>query len=360
MTKYSFIIPVFNIRKCYLEQCMDSILGQTLQCFEIILVDDGSTNGAAEWCDEYGKRYPQLVRVFHKVNEGVSTARNKGIEESKGEYLIFVDPDDWVSPKMCESIDSVLKKNSFNILTFFYYTEYKDQSVPGHINGSESLHHLSENERMELIQNLVDTTRKLDYNFYKSGIFGAVWGKCFQASFIKREKLLFKKELIKAQDTIFNLEAFFSAQNVVELNKDLYHYRMVQTSITHKYNEKIIDIQLVFLKNVNEFITTRNLGENMKNAFAFRCIQSYFSILDIDIFNPSNKHNRKYRRGEWFFVIRNKYFCEAIKRSTIKRYSFRCEVILVASRLHLFSLLDTLYLIKNKIVPKNRVNNLFE
>lgn len=93
--KISVIVPVYNVEK-YLSRCIDSIISQTFSDFELILVDDGSTDSSGKICDEYGKKDGR-VKVIHKRNGGLSSARNCGLENAKGNYICFVDSDDWIS-----------------------------------------------------------------------------------------------------------------------------------------------------------------------------------------------------------------------------------------------------------------------
>lgn len=106
--KLSIIVPVYNVEK-FLNKCLDSLIGQTMENYEIILVDDGSKDASGRICDDYAERYPELVRVLHIDNGGQGRARNFGIETARGEYLGFVDSDDWVEtdmyPKLCQRAD---------------------------------------------------------------------------------------------------------------------------------------------------------------------------------------------------------------------------------------------------------------
>ena len=97
--KLSIIVPVYNVEK-FLNKCLDSLIGQTMEDYEIILVDDGSKDASGRICDDYAERYPELVRVLHIDNGGQGRARNFGIETARGEYLGFVDSDDWVETDM--------------------------------------------------------------------------------------------------------------------------------------------------------------------------------------------------------------------------------------------------------------------
>ena len=100
--KISIIIPVYNVEK-YLRECLDSILAQSYKDFEIILVDDGSTDSSGNICDEYSMKY-ENIKVLHKNNNGLSSARNAGLDIAQGEYILFIDSDDVVSPVMLETL----------------------------------------------------------------------------------------------------------------------------------------------------------------------------------------------------------------------------------------------------------------
>ena len=104
----SIIVPVYNV-KPYLNRCVDSLLGQSYQNMELLLVDDGSTDGSEALCDEYAAQDVR-VRVLHKKNGGLSDARNAGVDAAKGEYLSFVDGDDWVSPYYIENLYRALEQ----------------------------------------------------------------------------------------------------------------------------------------------------------------------------------------------------------------------------------------------------------
>ena len=107
--KYSLIIPVYQVKE-YIVECLESIFCQIPAEVQVILVDDGSTDGSGEICDEYARKYPQ-IEVIHQENKGVAAARNAGLAAAKGEYLLWVDPDDWVSADwFCEIDKAIMHK----------------------------------------------------------------------------------------------------------------------------------------------------------------------------------------------------------------------------------------------------------
>ena len=125
--KISIIVPVYMAEK-YLHRCVDSLLAQTFQDFEILLIDDGSPDNSGEICDIYAQK-DLRVRVFHKENGGVSSARQCGIDNAYGEYTIHVDPDDWVEPTMLEELYEKVKKDDVDMLICDYYEDYTDKSI---------------------------------------------------------------------------------------------------------------------------------------------------------------------------------------------------------------------------------------
>ena len=125
--KISVIVPVYKAEK-YLHRCVDSILAQTFTDFEVLLIDDGSPDRSGDICDEYAKK-DSRVRVFHKENGGVSSARQCGIDNAQGEYTIHADPDDWVEPNMLEELYAKAKEDDADMVICDFYEEHKNKQL---------------------------------------------------------------------------------------------------------------------------------------------------------------------------------------------------------------------------------------
>ena len=126
MPKVSIIVPVYKAEK-YLNRCIDSILAQTFTDFELLLIDDGSPDRSGEICDEYAKK-DSRIRVIHKENGGVSSARQRGLDESVGEYTMHADPDDWVEPEMLDELYKKAKEEDADMVICDFFYEYKTGS----------------------------------------------------------------------------------------------------------------------------------------------------------------------------------------------------------------------------------------
>lgn len=163
----SLIIPVYNAAD-YIVRCLESIMAQTFKDYEVLLVDDGSKDASGQICDEYAKEYVN-IHTIHQINGGVSSARQTGLDNSTGEYVIFVDPDDWVEPTMLEDLYSkIVETNADMVITdFFVNTIYGQKYVnqqPSSLNSKSVLHDLFEKLHGSCCNKLVKHKCFLDYD----------------------------------------------------------------------------------------------------------------------------------------------------------------------------------------------------
>lgn len=214
MPKVSVIVPVYRVEK-YICSCVESILSQSFSDFELILVDDGSPDKCGEICDEYAKR-DNRVKVYHKQNGGVSSARNLGIENAKGEWLCFIDGDDRVEPtyledfKLCESHE-------------LYVQGYVEVSP----NGEIIRIHKAETEETNLADILAELENKIIIN---SPCF-----KLYNRNIIKNNQIRFDENLSLGEDHIFSLTYYFFV-NTVDISKRTGYIvnRGIENSLTHR------------------------------------------------------------------------------------------------------------------------------
>ena len=201
--KISVIVPVYKA-EAYLHRCMDSLLAQTFQDFEILLVDDGSPDRSGKICDEYAQK-DRRVRVFHKENGGVSSARQCGIDNASGEYTIHADPDDWVETDMLEALYRKAKEEDADMVICDYYTEEKGKTKY-FVQKPSALDH--ETVLCELFQQL----------------HGSCWNKLVRRACYKEFGVKFPEELSYCEDLFVNTCLLSHPMAVVYLPKAFYHY----------------------------------------------------------------------------------------------------------------------------------------
>ncbi|MBE6091229.1 MAG: glycosyltransferase [Clostridium beijerinckii] len=257
----SVIVPVYNVEK-YLPQCIDSILNQTEKNLEIILVDDGSLDNSGKICDEFSKKDDRIV-VIHKKNNGLSSARNAGLEIAKGNYIGFVDSDDWLDKSMYEILLKLLKENNSDISCCdFFKTANSDGSIP-HID----------NEIINSYNNIESLN-----NFYNDLYTQTVvaWNKLYKRELFKDISYPVGK-IHEDEGTTYKL--YYKANKITYTNMPLYYYRITPNSITtSKFNKKRLDIidvydeKVKFIKNINnEDIYSKTL-----KWYLFKLINCYF------------------------------------------------------------------------------------
>lgn len=237
--KYSVIIPVYNCM-CYLESCVESVFNQKTDSeYEIILVDDGSTDDSALLCDRLAEAYG-CIRVIHQVNQGVSAARNTGIQTAQGEYLLFLDADDFWCEDLLHHMDHATKNNP-DIVQFGYRTFYED----GHVT--------------ELLSPAtVDGESGRDYmaRILDQGIMPVI-SSCTSAhrkDFLMQNTLLFPRDVVFGEDMMFRMRELVKAQTICSVDAALYMYRRNAASATRNMSyKKMHDICVVWPEIYHQF-----------------------------------------------------------------------------------------------------------
>jgi glycosyltransferase involved in cell wall biosynthesis len=202
---------------------MDSILTQTYHKLEILLIDDGSTDLSGAVCDEYAKQ-DSRVKVIHKENAGVSSARNVGLDMAQGEWIGFVDPDDWIEPDMFEVLCQTAMETSALITACGYIKHCPDGWIDERICFE--------------IPTIVPLSETLSYVLRDSYFEGFVWNKLFNRTFIQNEMILFEHHLYTCQDIVFVTELVVKGATIAYASKILYHYIMREGSNTKSFNTK--------------------------------------------------------------------------------------------------------------------------
>lgn len=233
---FSFIIPVYNTSEEYLNTCVESLMKQTFSDIEIILVDDGSREECAAYCDALSAQ-DQRIRVIHKENQGVSMARNDGIAAAVGEWIMFADADDWLEEDACEKLRDFLMAQECDMLMFDFFKEYENRQVPV-THGLEHGH----------VYDLADAAVREYFYRRVMKIPGAKSGECpayyscdkvIKRSLLTDNHLVYPKGIIKSEDKIFILECIEKLGKLLYVKENFYHYRQSAASACHRYSANI-------------------------------------------------------------------------------------------------------------------------
>lgn len=232
--KISIIIPVFNSQR-YIGRCIESILNQTHKDIEIVLVNDGSKDRSGELCEEYARRYAG-VKVIHKQNEGPSSARNSGLGVITGDYVGFVDSDDWVEESMYKALLESACDDGSDVVCCGYKVVDNNRIksyVP--VCRKTKSYLLNKKEHKELVYEMFINSQ--------NGLF-CIWNKLYKASLILENHILFPEDKMLAEDCEFNLSILNKATKYTFIPNCYYNYFMTTSSLTRGYIENYFEKHL--------------------------------------------------------------------------------------------------------------------
>lgn len=256
----SIIVPVYNVRE-YVEKCIKSLIGQTYHNLEILLVDDGSSDGSGQICDRYAEG-DDRIRVLHKENGGLSDARNYAIDRANGSLLAFVDGDDWIHPQMYELMLCMMQFQDADIVTCQFEQRDEDFAIQRYVPDQLNAKILSGAEALSNIEiPLVVAWNKL----YKKGIF---------------DKIRYPKGKLHEDEYVIH-KIFYQCKKVAVIDKPLYFYTIRQGSIVARMTTKRIDDSLEAFADRVAFADRMNWAEVMPavvKRYCDYCIDRYQDI----------------------------------------------------------------------------------
>lgn len=261
---FSIIIPVYNSER-YISACIKSIISCRNDNIEIILIDDGSNDDSYKICKEYAKK-DKRIKILHKRNEGASSARNKGIEEANGKYIMFVDSDDILDDNWDRILDSKMEKD------IYYINENIDIGV----------------SKLEMLNYIIGFNNK-------KICFAGPFSKIFKTSFLKKNKISFKDEIINGEDMLFNVEALLNCSSFEIINDSYYRYRNYQGSATKRFDKKIIQSDKNFQKELYNILSCSDIESKLRNNICLYCTQmAIILILNRIAYIKSYRKAKKY------------------------------------------------------------------
>ncbi len=289
MEKISVIVPIYNSEK-FLDKCINSIVNQTYKNIEVILIDDGSKDESKKICKKYVKKDAR-VRLIECSNSGVSHARNIGLENSSGDYLFFVDSDDWINLDTLERMILVAKKSNVDVVKCNYYNNY--------IDNKEQVNELNITNCEENLSIL--DSKKIKELFANTYILNVVWGELISRKTLKNCR--FEDRLIYGEDLLFNFQVLKNTDRVLLMKDSYYHYLINQAGTNQNYDynvliKKIENLNYVYNKIIDfydekEKISYKYLKEVIDNLRKISFTQNKMKLINEIVFKEINCENFK-------------------------------------------------------------------
>lgn len=250
--KVSVIIPIYNSEK-YLKQCLDSVINQTLKEIEIIIINDGSTDNSLQIIQEYINKHSN-IKLINKQNEGCYKARNIGLETANGEYIAFLDSDDYVEPKIYEKLYLKAKQTNADIVSADYYILNNNKLKTVKLSSLIKLLEKANNTLIGAEEIILDAIH---------------WSRIFKKRMLFEKNIKFHSDIYMADDAFFHIVTMLNASKIVYIPDVLYTYRIsIKGSITSSYNERNFDCIKV-AKKIMDYAIANSMEHFMPQIVAF-------------------------------------------------------------------------------------------
>lgn len=268
MPEISIIVPVYKVEK-YLRHCVDSILAQTFTDFELLLIDDGSPDNSGAICDEYAEK-DNRVRVFHKENGGVSSARNLGLDNAQGKYVMFCDSDDFVRKDWCQKMRNLMVDTRVSI----GFCGYQSVDIRTGLRGDIQKYSTEEVEYLN---------RTCFWDIYLKNLLNMPWNKIFRAEIISNSHLSYDESIHYNEDLLFVLDYIKKSSGLFGIvNLPLnYYVQGIDGSLTRRYVPDLWNIKKRVFKEMDAVLYKCNIFlEDIQNAYYEKWIFAIVSSLN--------------------------------------------------------------------------------
>lgn len=344
MDLVSIIVPVFNV-EAYIDRCIKSLVEQKYRELQIILVNDGSKDGSLEICELWAKRDAR-IQIINQDNSGVSVARNRGLDIAQGEWVCFVDGDDYLSTNMISTMIDSIKRQNLDMLMCGYTTNNDEALTVKHFFIGDQ--RFSEKNYGDLIRMCVgiDLTRQ-----GKLTNIGVPWAKLYRKSFISKHELRFDPELRRMQDMIFTIQVLCRNPRVAYIDQPLYYYCMRMDSAIHKYTANYHVTANRILSTLESVLSDCTYITDKKEIISFKAVCLLIEMLRLEYLHDSRKVG--YWKGRKIIreVSKASPYIEGIKERSYSYFDLKRKLFKFVMKIHCYGV--AYYIIQiNKVVRR--------
>jgi len=315
-----------------LHQCIESLIGQTYKNIEIILVNDGSTDSSGDICDSFAEKDCRIT-VINKTNGGLSDARNQGTKQATGEYIIYVDSDDWMNKETCHVSLKAAIENNADIVFWGFKKEFSD-GVSKEVNLFDKDRVFLGESSAWLHRRLVGLVGNELSNPVKTDAYNSAWAKLYKRHLIYNNNITFidTKE-VGSEDVLFNIEAFFRAKKIVYLNALFNHYRQNNpNALTKNHNSTLFPRFLNLFRQIEVFIKSNKLPQDYYTALNNRIALSIINnSLSITWHKNPDSFFKKF--SSLRSILQNQTYSVAVKKLDIKQLPIYWQLFFIFCKL---------------------------
>ncbi len=262
----SVIVPVYNAEQ-YLHRCLDSILYQAFTDYELLLINDGSTDSSGRICDEYAQKDAR-IRVIHQENKGVAATREMSIQIAQGTYIQFIDSDDWIEPNTFTVIAEYIADEKYDIVGFDFFTN---------------------NNEIEEVIKLSSQTKEDFLSHAICGVSPALWNRTIKRELFIKHDIHFLNAVNIGEDFCISVPLSYYAQSVVRIHQPLYHYNIAnESSLIHCRNLDSCYQCIAGMQYIENFLKEKNIAERYKDALDGSKYRAKYPLIKLSPFQWLN------------------------------------------------------------------------
>lgn len=340
----SVIIPVYNTKK-YLEKCLDSVCGQSYSQLEIIVINDGSTDGSEKILQKYSQKDSRF-QVITQENRGLSAARNIGLEYSSGEYVLFLDSDDWIDRNTIDTAIHMIMKTESDIVLWSYIREYSTSSKPVYLF-EKSIRTWNGLEVKSLYQQLIGPQKEQLREPQKVDSLITAWGKLYKKSIIGDVRFVDTK-IIGTEDALFNIQVFSQVKKAVYIPNTFSHYRKTNSdSLTKKYKNQLVYQWRELYRRIRLHLNSEEATLECYNALSNRVA---LGLIGLGLNLAEDKRlNFLQKRQELRKILRMSHYQAALASLPMRYFCIHWKVFFICAKHRWSFAMCTLLLIMNWI-----------
>ena len=315
---------------------------QTFSDYEVILIDDGSKSYVADICLQYQKKDERFL-YYRQENKGLAGARNTGLRNAGGEYVCFIDPDDWLNAAYLETLYSLISTSGADIAVVDTLVHYEHRTVENHfLDGGERV--LTGTEKNALLYQLL--SRKICSYSPPEIAAGVTWAKMYRKHFLVENKIWSVEGLKRMQDSVMNLYAFDLASSIVYKPLCLYHYRKNEGSASNRYNPHIVDDFEFYYREVEKYLKVCNKEQILQEALFMKELTSFHSYLRYYFFHRLSGFSYHEARQKASELLEEEPYKTAMEHVSRKMLTNQKYIFVSALRNKMFTALRTMIRIR--------------
>ena len=319
----SVIVPVYN-GATHIRRCIEKLLTQTHKNIEIIIIDDGSTDGTRKVCEDFIKeKKEERVKYYYQDNKGVSSARNKGIELANGRYISFVDVDDYLEDKAIEQCLLRMEDHKLDMLIFGYYFD-----IPS--DGKSNVEHIPNSYKNILFEN-IDHFKESLVDLYDENLMYNIWNKMYRKEFINEHCIRFPVGKVYNEDRDFVRDCVRHVERVEVISNCFYHYNRDDSSTTGIYRKELFAIRKEEYERLYSFFTEIGLDDEKTKEYVSRqhldrimgCVENLFHISS----GKLSGKEKKYIKNSIRKIINDEITIDSVKNTVPKSNKMKVMMI---------------------------------